>query len=203
MNTLIQQRPPGYELFFAPLQVVLDPNDYERVQFAYFASKYGHAQQVRDDGSRYFDHPKSAAWIYIHELGGRDPRVIIDDLLHDVSEDAYLLSPYRIGLNFGTEIALDVRALTKLPRGKETTIEYLYRVIARGPRTILVKQSDRLHNLRTLHNRSEEKRLQQIEETQQYHLPILIPALRACDDPWSAYADIMERKMLEAIAQYR
>ena len=109
----LKQRPPGYELFFAPLAVAYDPTTYENVQFAYFASKYGHAGQVRDDGSRYFDHPKAAAWIYIDELGGRNARTIMDILLHDLSEDTYLLSPYRIALNFGEDVALDVRALTK------------------------------------------------------------------------------------------
>ncbi|MGB4076345.1 MAG: hypothetical protein WBK28_01405, partial [Minisyncoccia bacterium] len=128
-ENVMVERPPPYELFFAPL-VVLAPREYEAVQFAYFASKYGHAKQVRDDGSRYFDHPKAAAWIYIHELGGRDPRTIINLLLHDLSEDCYLLSGYRLLRNFGEEIALDVRALTKLPKGKETTTAYLERVIA-------------------------------------------------------------------------
>lgn len=64
------QRPPCYELFFAALAVVLSPGEYERIQFAYFISKYGHAKQLRDDGARYFDHPKAATWIYIDELGG-------------------------------------------------------------------------------------------------------------------------------------
>ncbi|MFZ3044189.1 MAG: hypothetical protein WA058_03760 [Minisyncoccia bacterium] len=201
-NQSLQQRPPGYELFFAPLQVVLDPNNYERIQFAYVASKFGHAKQVRDNGGRYFDHPKAAAWIYISELGGRDPRVIIDALLHDISEDTYLLSPYRISLNFGEDTALDVRALTKLPLGKETVEQYLGRIITRGPWAILVKLCDRLHNIRTLHGRTEEKRIQQIGETQQYHLPLLIPALRKCGEPWAAYADIMKCKLEEAIAQY-
>jgi len=204
MSARVQpKRPPGYELFFAPLVVVFDPNTYESVQFAYFASKYGHAGQVRDDGSRYFDHPKATAWIYIDELGGRDPRVIKDALLHDLSEDSYLLSPYRISLNLGVEVALDVRALTKLPRGKETVEEYLLRVIARGAWAILVKLCDRLHNLRTLGGRTREKREQQIEETQQYHLPMLIPALRACGESWAAYAGILESKMREAISQYQ
>jgi len=197
-----QQRPPGYELFFAPLQIALNPNDYERVQFAYFASKYGHAGQFREGGGRYFDHPKGAGWIYVSELGGRDPHVIIIILLHDLSEDTYLLSPYRMGLNFGEEIALDVRALTKLSEGKETIEEYLARVIARGARAILAKLCDRLHNLRTLSACSEEKRKRQIKETCGYHLPLLVPALRTCGEPWAAYADAMERKIKEAISRY-
>lgn len=171
------QRPPVYELFFAPLAVSLDPNDYERVQFAYFASKYGHAKQLREGGGRYFDHPKAAAWIYIKELKGRDPRVIIDLLLHDISEDTYLLSPHRISLNFGENIALDVHALTRLPKGKESVEDYVKRIISRGPWAILTKLCDRLHNLRTLDACPVKKRQKKISETHQYYIPFLIPAL--------------------------
>jgi hypothetical protein len=49
---------------------------------------------------------------------------------------------------------------------------------------------------------TEEKRRHQIQETQQYHLPLLIPALRQYDEPWKSYADDMKHKMLEAIASY-
>lgn len=193
------KKAPGYELFFAPLQVVLDPTDYERVQFAYFCSKYGHAAQLRDDGSRYFDHPKAAAWIYIFELGGRDPRMVIDLLLHDMPEDTYLLSFHRISHNFGSKIALDVRAVTKLPKGKETTEQYLRRVIVQGPWAMLAKLCDRLHNLRDLHLCTREKISAQIEETHRYHLPLLIPALRTFGDPWSGYAKILEREINELL----
>lgn len=199
---LSQQRPPGYELFFAPLQVVFDPSTCERIHFAYMVSKFGHDKQIRDGGGRYFDHPKAAAWIYISELGGRDDRVIIDLLLHDVQEDSYLLSPYRIGLNFGEEIALDVRALTKLPKGKETTEEYLSRVVARGPRAILTKLCDRLHNNRSLHGCTAEKRAHQIKETKERHLQTLVHALRGCGKPWALYANVLESRIIEALARY-
>lgn len=194
-------RPPCREIFFAGLQVFLSPNDHERVQFAYIASKYGHAKQVRDDGTRYFDHPKGAAWIYISELNGRDPRLMIDILLHDLSEDAYLLSPFRIGMNFDEEIAHDVRALTKLPKGKETTDQYLSRIVKQGPWAITAKLCDRLHNLRSLHACAEEKRQTQLEETRTYHLPILVSALKVCDgENWSHHACALEKKITEALA---
>lgn len=196
-------RPPGYELFFAPLQVVLNPTDYERVQFAYFISKFGHSMQVRDDGKRYFDHPKGAAWIYIHELGGRDPEIIILLLLHDMPEDSYLLSFYRFGMNFGAELSLDGRALTKLPKGKETTEEYLARVIARGPKVILAKLCDRLHNNRSMHNCNPEKQEKQIRETHEYHLKLLVPALRGHGGIWSISAGFLENRILSALAQYK
>lgn len=197
------QRPPCYELFFAALAVVLSPGEYERIQFAYFISKYGHAKQVRDDGARYFDHPKAATWIYIDELGGRDVRIIIDTLLHDVQEDTYLLSSYRSSLNFGPDVALDLRALTKLPKGKETTELYLGRIIARGPWPIVAKLCDRLHNLRTMAARPPEKIQSQIEETERFHIPLLLGALKSCGDEWLGIASQLEQKIAEAIRQLR
>lgn len=191
--------PPVYDLFFAPLEVEFDPNTIERIKFAYFQSKFGHLGQKRDDGSRYFDHPKGAAWIYINEFNGRDPRLIIDLLLHDIPEEAYLLSSYRICLNFGEEIALDVRAQTKLPKGKETVQDYLRRIIARGVRATAAKLFDRLHNLRTLDASSKEKQTRQIIETNEFHLPLLVPALRGYGGQWAEYADGLEKKIKEAL----
>ena len=193
----VTSRPPSYELFFAPLEVTLNPTEFERVRTAYIFSKHGHDGQTRDDGTRYFDHPKAAAWIYIDEFGGRDPEQIIDILLHDLSEDTYLLSPYRISLNFGEDRALDIRALTKLPKGKESTEEYLERICARGPLAIFAKLCDRLHNLRNLDACIVQKRVAQIQETERYHLPLLIPRLHGTD--WHGQAELMERKIKEAI----
>lgn len=193
------RRPPGYELFFAPLAVIFDPTTLERIQFAYFCSKYGHAKQKRDDGSRYFDHPKRAAWIYINEFGGRDPRVISDLLLHDTPEDTYLLSFYRISINFGVDIALDVRAVTKLLKGKEAFEENMTRIIVRGPEAILSKTIDRLDNTRTLGGCTLEKQDRKIKETREVLLLMLIPALRSHGGEWERYADLLEAKINEAI----
>jgi GTP pyrophosphokinase len=196
-------RPPGYVLFFTPLTVAFTPNEFESVQFAYFVSKYGHALQTREGGGRYFDHPKAAAWIFIDELGGRDVRAIIDLLLHDISEDTYLLSSYRISRNFGKDIALDVSALTKLPKKKESTKAYLERVIARGPQAIVSKLCDRLHNLRTMEMSSSEKKERQIAETREYHCELLLPALRQCGEPWAGYASALETKITVAIDAFK
>lgn len=195
-------RPPGYESFFRVLKIALGPDECERVHFAYVASKYGHAGQLRDGGSRYFDHPKSAAWIYIDELSGRDPRVIIALLLHDLSEDTYLLSPYRIRLNFGLDTALDVGALTKLQKEKETTRKYLRRIIEQGPWAILSKLCDNLHNTRTLSGCTKEKRERKITETKKHHIPLLISALRKHGGLWASYADVLKVKFTDAIAAY-
>ena len=164
---------------------------------AYGFSKYGHAKQQRKDGSRFFDHPKSAAWIYVHELGGRDWRVIVLLLLHDLREDTFVLSSYAIRINFGRETALDVYAVTKI-KG-ETFEESMQRVVAGGGRTILAKLCDRLHNLRTLAVCNFEMRIEQIVETREVLMPILLPALRSCGKKWVAYADILEAEMKKAM----
>lgn len=190
---------PGYIQFFAPLQVALDPGDYERVEFAYALSKYGHRGQIRDGGERYFDHPKGAAWIYMFEYGGRDPRLIIDLLLHDISEDTRLLSPHRLRVNFGIDIALDVQGMTKLPPGIETTPQYLERIIIQGSWDIAAKLFDRNHNMRTLGSCTPEKQAAQIAETQRYHLPMLVPALRKYGEPWTPLANGIESDILAII----
>jgi len=189
-------RPPGRELFFAPLEISLKPSDLLRVKFAYALSKAGHAKQKRKDGSRYFDHPKAVAWIYIHEFGGLDPDVIIFLLLHDLPEDSFLLSFYWISFIFGEKTTLRVFAVTK---GKETFKESMLRVVKEDPETISGKGFDRLHNLRTLDVCDLEMQHEQIEETEGTLMPILLPALRSFGREWIECANELEVKMKEAI----
>ncbi len=192
-------RPPPYKKFFAPL-AALSPADNEKVHCAYIFSKHGHEGEIRDDGSRYFDHPKGSAWIYINELGGRHVRTIIDILLHDLQEQSYLLSPFRLRLNFGKKIGNDLLALTKLAKGKETTKGYLARIIERGAPAIIAKICDRLHNMRTLKACSARKQKHVLEETRKYHIPILFPALSACGPEHKEIAALLLKKLEKAMA---
>lgn len=195
-------RPPPKALFMFPLEMDMKPRALRDTQTAYEFSKHGHAKQIRDDGTRYFDHPKMVAWIYINEYGGRSRRLIIDFLLHDMLEDSFLLTPFNIKRLFGKKIACDIRALTKLPRGKETTEQYLQRVIEQGPHAIAGKLFDRLHNTRTLADVTDEKRVSQIKETEEYHLPMLITALEDCGEKWAKMAGWLEANIFEAITHY-
>ncbi len=170
------------------------------VRHAYLFSFGGHYGQTREDDSPYSDHPEAAAWIYIDELDGNDPRVIIDALLHDIPEETFVQILYWIFLLFGLDIALDVQAITK--NKGESVREYLCRIIARGPWLILAKLCDRLHNLCTLSALLPARRLKYLNETREHHLPLLIPALRAYGEPWAEYAQKMECKINEAMAQY-
>ncbi len=193
-------RPPGRDVFFSLVHTRTNPRNAERVKFAYEASKAGHAKQVRNDGvTRYFDHPKRAAWIYLDELMGSDMDIVINILLHDIGEDAFLLSFYRMRLNFGKNCALDHFAVTKLAKGKETVLQYLTRVVDRGPRAIIAKLCDRLDNLRDISSCSQDQIKKIINETERYHLPILVEALRKHGGDWIRIANLLEDKTISAL----
>ncbi len=201
MTCVITPRPPGREVFFAEICAKSNPRDRERVTFAYEAAKAGHAKQFRRDKvTRYFDHPKRAAWIYVNELNGFDMEIVINILLHDIGEDSHLLSYYRVRINFGKARMFDHFALTKLAKGKETVAEYLARIIDAGPRAIVGKLCDRLDNLRDIHSCTQEEIRKIIDETEVYHIPILIPALSSCNAEYKVMAELLNSKFVCALA---
>lgn len=158
----------GRSVFLARLRPVLTPREFENVEIAYALSKYGHRGQKRDDGVRYFEHPKAVALMLIDELGIIDWRDITEALLHDILEDSFLLNEKLIERLFGRVVVRDLDLLTKKPKNG-----YLIRLRLYGSaRTIRVKLSDRLHNLRTLHRCSKRKQRKQILETRAKYIPL-------------------------------
>lgn len=157
------------EDFFSTIDPLLSPIEIERIETAYIFAKYGHRNQYRDDGTtRYFEHPRAVAWIIIQELKLIDWQAIVLALLHDIKEDSYLLSWNRIQINFGRQITIDLKLLTKDPKEG-----YLERISSHGSwRVLLVKLCDRLHNLRTLDGCESSKKEKQITETIQHYLPL-------------------------------
>lgn len=199
MEAIALSRPPGRELYFNRLSMILKPGDLELVQIAYRLSKYGHARQKRDDGSRYFDHPKEVNWIYVDELGGQLARVMICNLLHDIIEDQFMLSRFVIRRVFGPRSADDVLAITKL-KG-EPVQGYLGRVIQQGPITMVSKLCDRLHNNRSVRGVDPEKIERTRRSTREYHLPMLVPELKRHGGLWAKHAVKLEELMEEAMAR--
>lgn len=158
----------NHQKFMSALEPFLTPIELERVETAYVFSKYGHRNQVRDSGERYFEHPRAVAWIIVQELKLYDWQLMILALLHDIREDSYILSWHRIQINFGRTVTLGLKLLTKDPKEG-----YLERIRSHGTwRDVLVKICDRLNNLRTLGACSEEKIKRQIAETESEFLPL-------------------------------
>ena len=140
-----------------------------------------HANQRRDDGSPYIDHPVRVAIIVIEKLGRRDIRSVCTALLHDVIEDsevdAQMLRLRLIAL-FGPEIASGVQTLTKPPRGRmsreEINVEYFARLRIAPDWIKIIKLADRLDNLRDLVNSpNPEKRARMLLETNTFFIPLI------------------------------
>ncbi|MEK7516267.1 MAG: HD domain-containing protein [Patescibacteria group bacterium] len=177
----------GRERFLAKLAPYMLADELENVLAAYELAKYGHRGQKRDSGERYFEHPRAVAEIIIDELELRnDWRIVATALLHDVLEDAWILSERRLALNFGRDVALWLRLLTKKPKDG-----YLERLREHGSWEVLVvKLCDRLHNLRSLGKCDEAKQRKQIVETRAHYVPLaelLIERLPLQDRTRGAY----------------
>lgn len=167
MTETARQKGAGREKFLA--QIVLSAEDLEHVHAAYVFAKYGHHDQTRDGGGRYFDHPKEVASIIIRELGIKNNwRLVVTALLHDILEDTYLLSEHTIQRLFGKKVALWVALLSKVPNEG-----YHERLATCGIwEVLLVKLCDRLHNLRTFGVWNEKRKNKYLKETAEWYAPL-------------------------------
>jgi GTP diphosphokinase / guanosine-3',5'-bis(diphosphate) 3'-diphosphatase len=190
----------GRREFMAKLEPIVSPKALEFIETAYVLSKYGHRDQIREDGqTRYFEHPKSVAWIAINELKITNWQTIVMALLHDVLEDSHILSPYRVELNFGKEVVVGLRLLTKKPK-----TGYLNRLETYGDtKMITVKLCDRLHNLRTLHGCTKAKQQRQIEETRKYYLPLADLLIKNLPHKEKWRGEYLKERMERICARYK
>ncbi|MEM9956122.1 MAG: HD domain-containing protein [Pseudomonadota bacterium] len=122
---------------------------------AYVFGVKAHGEQKRASGEPYFNHPVEVAAI-LTELK-LDDATIVTALLHDTVEDTDATSEEIAGL-FGQEIADLVDGVTKLSQLELASKEHaqaenfrkLLMAVAKDPRVLLVKLTDRLHNMRTI-----------------------------------------------------
>lgn len=124
------------------------------IQKAYNMAEEAHRGVLRNSGEPYFNHVFETAKI-LAELR-MCPITICAGLLHDSIEDG-VLTEEKIKKEFGEEVAFLVNGVTKLGklkyRGAERHIESLRKLFvasAQDIRVIIIKLSDRLHNMRTL-----------------------------------------------------
>ncbi len=151
--------------------------DLEKIEKALLFAHEMHKEQKRDSGEPYITHPINVAKI-ISEFD-LDSDTIVATLLHDVVEDCNC-SYVDIKKMFGETVAELVDGVTKLGRiayssREEQQIENLRKMflaMAKDIRVILIKLSDRLHNMRTLHFRSPEKQRQTSLETMEVYAPL-------------------------------
>ncbi|MBU6347536.1 MAG: RelA/SpoT family protein, partial [Actinomycetales bacterium] len=147
----------------------------ENIIKAYKYADFFHREQNRRSGEPYITHPVAVAGI-LADLGMTEP-TIVAALLHDTIEDTvYSLS--ELEQDFGAEVAGLVDGVTKLDRVKfghasaAETVRKMVVAMARDIRVLVIKLSDRLHNMRTLGYLPAEKQEQKARETLEIYAPL-------------------------------
>jgi GTP diphosphokinase / guanosine-3',5'-bis(diphosphate) 3'-diphosphatase len=172
-------RPGAVKPVLEPLAAVhrqVHPNaDLTLLQQAYDVAEERHGDQKRKSGDPYITHPLAVATI-LAELG-MDTTTLVAALLHDTVEDTgYLLE--ELGADFGEEVAHLVDGVTKLDKVKlgaaaeAETIRKMVVAMARDPRVLVIKLSDRLHNMRTMRFLPPEKQARKARETLEVFAPL-------------------------------
>nr|WP_281169689.1 bifunctional (p)ppGpp synthetase/guanosine-3',5'-bis(diphosphate) 3'-pyrophosphohydrolase [Pseudonocardia asaccharolytica] len=145
------------------------------LQRAYDVAEEKHAHQKRKSGDPYITHPLAVATI-LAELG-MDTTTLVAALLHDTVEDTdYSLE--RLRADFGDEVAHLVDGVTKLDKvelgsaAEAETIRKMVVAMARDPRVLVIKLSDRLHNMRTMRFLPPEKQAKKARETLEVLAPL-------------------------------
>lgn len=136
-----------------------------------------HKGMKRRSGEPYILHPIAVARIAAREIG-LGTKSVVAALLHDVVEDTdYTVDD--IASLFGAKIASLVDGLTKIREvmGSDTSkqaesFRKMLLTLADDVRVILIKISDRLHNMRTLSSMPEHKQVKIAGETLYIYAPL-------------------------------
>ena len=152
--------------------------DFARIRASYEFARAHHGEQRRKSGEPYITHPLAVAQIVAEELH-LDSESIEAALLHDVIEDtdatyedvAKLTSPTVADLVEGVSKLTRIQYATKEDEQMENLRKMLI-AMSKDIRVILIKISDRLHNMRTMEYQSPSKQKQRSLETMEIYAPI-------------------------------
>jgi (p)ppGpp synthase/HD superfamily hydrolase len=132
----------------------LHTDDAERLVNAFRYAAAAHADQTRDEGLPFIDHPVAVAVILSEELGCRDVDMLIAALNHDVLEDCDWLCEPEVVAALGARATSLVKDVTKeqVPEADKAARDQRYLAHLReiGRDAKLLKLADRIHNLRSI-----------------------------------------------------
>ncbi len=177
----IHSGPEGLEHLFdelrAALQKYVGQDQVEWVHQAFLYGAEAHKDQRRKSGEPYITHPLAVATIMAEMRF--DMETIVAAILHDVIEDT-AITKTRLAEDFGEEVAELVDGVTKLTQIKfetkaEAEAENMRKMLlamVRDIRVMLIKLTDRLHNMRTLGFMRPDKRRRIARETLDIYVPI-------------------------------
>lgn len=166
-----------YRSLLKVLKSRLKPGDKKLIRTAFEMSAEAHKTMRRKTGEPYILHPIAVAKICAEEIG-LGVRSTICALLHDTVEDTDITLD-DIRLEFGEEITRIVDGLTKIANvidvnasKQAENFKKILLTLTDDPRVILIKLSDRLHNMRTLDAMKREKQLKIASETIFIYAPL-------------------------------
>lgn len=166
-----------YRALLRSLKPKLKPGDKELVRIAFEMAAEAHKTMRRKSGEPYILHPLAVARICVEEIG-LGVRSTICSLLHDTVEDTDITLD-DVERQFGGEIARIVDGLTKIANvidvnasQQAENFKKILLTLTDDPRVILIKLSDRLHNMRTLESMKREKQLKIASETVYVYAPL-------------------------------
>ena len=166
-----------YRSLLKVIKSKLKPGDKALVRTAFEMSAEAHKTMRRKSGEPYILHPIAVAKICAEEIG-LGIRSTICALLHDTVEDTDI-SLDDIKREFGEEITRIVDGLTKIANvidvnasQQAENFKKILLTLTDDPRVILIKLSDRLHNMRTLDSMKREKQLKISSETVYVYAPL-------------------------------
>ena len=153
--------------------------DLEKIKKAFLYADEMHEGQLRQSGEPYISHPIAVAEI-VATLG-LDTDSVCAAFLHDTVEDC----PEKTNISkvrelFGEDVALLVDGVTKIKSinitdKEETHIENIRKMLlamSKDIRVIFIKLCDRMHNMRTLYVKKDEKRRTTALETMHIYAPL-------------------------------
>ncbi len=149
----------------------------DRIQRAYRLAAASHGDQRRKSGESYISHPLAVAK-GVAEFG-LDDVAISAALLHDAVEDT-AVDLAQIVEEFGESVAHVVDGVTKLERvhfdSKEAqqaaSVRKMMIAIAQDARVLIIKLSDRLHNMETIASLPAWKQERTSQETLEIYAPL-------------------------------
>ena len=160
-----------------PIKIYNPKADLDAIRKAYDYGLEAHTGQSRASGEPYFIHPIEVARIVVQLK--LDEATIKTALLHDTVEDTSS-SLKQIEKIFGSEVAQLVDGVTKLTNLQLSSLETkhaenfrkLFVAMSKDLRVLLVKLSDRLHNMRTIRALPLDKQVRKSRETMEIFAPL-------------------------------
>ncbi|MBR2425021.1 MAG: bifunctional (p)ppGpp synthetase/guanosine-3',5'-bis(diphosphate) 3'-pyrophosphohydrolase [Tidjanibacter sp.] len=165
------------ELLASCNKICKSESDWDMIVKAFSLAKDAHKGVRRRSGEPYILHPIAVAKIVVDEVG-LGVKSTVAALLHDVVEDTSYTVEDMENL-FGPKVASMVDGLTKVAAALDEeasaqaeTFRKILLTLSDDIRVILIKISDRLHNMRTLGSMPRNKQLKITSETMYLFAPL-------------------------------